>query len=272
MSFNKLLSVLLMVMFIHPFSAQCQREKTRTVTATGSYVGSVNEKPAYGKEQALWNAKKEALRMAGIEEKISSTAIIVLGGTGDEFREINTQLGRIELDGRVRVKKIEDEKTVVISDNLFQYTATILAEVVVEETKEDLYFKFDTKGFKNTYLNGEKMTFTVTSTKDCYLRIFYFGKDTTDYAQLYPLEDKFKDVLLRANVSAFFPPEDAPFEYTMEMDDNTDMEMGVVLIVALKKDYPFIGKVTYQNVINWWAKIPRNEKQWEWHGVHIVRR
>ncbi|MBR6919664.1 MAG: DUF4384 domain-containing protein [Bacteroidales bacterium] len=244
----------------------------KTVTATGSYVASVNETPAFGKEQALWKAKEEALLEAGVQHDVYSISIIELGGTGDEFREINTQLSRIELDGRIIVKKREEQKPVVTSDNHIQYTVTILAEVVVEETKEDLYFKFDTKGFKNTYLNGEKMTFTVTSTKDCYLRIFYFGKDTTDYAQLYPLEDKFKDVLLRANVSAFFPPEDTLFEYTMEMDDNTDMEMGVVLIVALKKDYPFIGKVTYQNVINWWEKIPRNEKQWEWHGVHIVRR
>ena len=128
------IALFFLMVAVLPLSAQ--RQKMKTVTATGSYVASVNETPAYGQEQALWSAKKEALRQAGVMEEISSTAIIVLGGTGDEFREINTQLSRIELDGRVRVKKIEDEKTVVTSDNLFQYTATILAEVVVEETKE----------------------------------------------------------------------------------------------------------------------------------------
>ena len=60
-----------------------QREQTRKVTATGSYVASTNETPAYGQAQALLEAKKQALREAGVMENISSTAIILMGHCAD---------------------------------------------------------------------------------------------------------------------------------------------------------------------------------------------
>ena len=277
MSFNKLISVLLLALFIHPFSAKCQREMTKTVTVEGSYVASENETPAYGHAQALWNAKKEALRAAGVTEDISSTTIIVLGGTGSEFKEICSELGRLELAGRVRVKEQQDKTPQFTDNHLIRYSTVIRADVVLEEAKEDLFFKFECNGIRNAYRSGEKMAFTVTAKKECYLRIFYFGKTASDNAQLFPMEGVFRDVPLKADVPVAFPPEesrylykDAPFDYTMETSVGDGVEQGVVLIVALKKNYPFTGDVTYERVINWWSKIPRDEKQWEWHGVNIV--
>ena len=89
----------LLLVIVAPLSAQ--RERTRTVTATGSYVAGINETPAYGQAQALFEAKKQALREAGVMEDISSTAIIVAGSGAENFKEINSELGRIELEGRV---------------------------------------------------------------------------------------------------------------------------------------------------------------------------
>lgn len=255
-----------------------QHERTRTVTATGSYVANQNETPAYGQAQALLEAKKQALREAGVMEDISSTAIIVLGGGENEFREINAELSRIELEGRVRVKEQNDAPPQFTTDGLVRYSTTIRAEVVVVEAEEDLMFKFKTDGLRSTYLNGEKMVFTVTPTKDCYLRVFFFGKTPAASTQIYPIKGVFKDVQLNAGQSVQFPPEgkpfvyDRPFEYTMELDDERDnLEQDVVLIVALKKPYPFVDDVTYENVISWLSRIKRSEKRVEWHGVNIVR-
>lgn len=259
-----------------PLSAQ--RERTRTVTATGSYVANQNETPAYGQAQALLEAKKQALREAGVMEDISSTAIIVLGGNTDDFHEINAELSRIELKGRVRVKEQQDAPPQFTIDGLVKYSTTIRAEVVVEETEDDLLFQLKTEGIQNTYLNGDKMTFTVTPTANCYLRVFFFGKTPAANEQIYPMEGIFKDVQLKAGVPVQFPPEskpfvyDRPFEYTMELDNEWDnLEQDVVLIVALKKPYPFTDEVTYENVINWLARIKRSEKRVEWHGVNIVK-
>lgn len=256
-----------------------QREQTRTVTATGSYVASENETPAYGKEQALIEAKKQALREAGVMEDISSTAIIVMGDAGSDFREISSELSRIELEGRVRVKQQTDALPVPTADYLIKYSTTIRAEVILEETEEDLTFRFKTDGIKNSYLSGNKMTFWVTPTADCYLRIFILGKHADSNDQLYPLKGIFRDVQLKADETVVFPPEDGRFlynglyDYPLSMADpsSTEPEQDVLLIVALKKPYPFMDEVSYENVIRWLSKIKRNEKCVLWRGIYIVK-
>lgn len=274
---NILLMVLCLMCMGH-FSF-AQREHTRTVTATGTYVASMDETPAYGQARALAEAKKQALREAGVTEDISSTTILVLGGANNSFHEISSELSRIELEGRVRVKKQTDAPPAFTDDKLVKYSTTIIAEVIVEESEEDLQFQFKTEGLQNTYRSGDPMNFTITPTKDCYLRIFFFGKHPSANAQVYPIEGIFKDIQLKAGVSTIFPPNippylyDIPFEYTMELEDEREnVEQDVILIVALKKAYPFVEEVTYENVISWLSKMKRSEKCVLWEGVNIVKR
>lgn len=255
-----------------------QREQTRLVTATGSYVANQNETPAYGKAQALLEAKKQALREAGVLENISSTSIIVMGGSNSEFQEISSELSRIEMEGRIRVKEQIDMDPVFTNDHLIKYSTTIKAEVVVEETEEDLNFQFKIDGFKNLYLSGEKISFTLTPAMDCYFRIFYFTGKSSENAQIFPIDGIFKDVQFIGGEPVSFPPEDtrflfnAPFDYTMEINESKDnIEHGVVLIVALKKPYKYVDEVNYENVIRWLAKIKRNERYELWQGVNIGR-
>lgn len=266
------------ILLLATLSLTAQRERTATVTATGSYVGGKYETFAEGQARALQEAKKQALREAGVAENISSTAIVVMGGTGNDFREISSELSRIELEGRVRVKEQSDASPVFTNDGLVKYATTIRAEVVLEETEEDLNFRFKTDGLQNTYFSGETLSFTVTPTIDCYLRVFLLGKHPTGNAQIYPLDGVFKDVRLKAGETVPFPPTDRkflydkPFEYSVEMEnENDNLEQDVLLIVALKKPYPFVEEVTYENVITWLSRIKRNEKRVLWQGVNIVK-
>lgn len=275
----KIFAVLLLVWsVVLPISAQ--REQTRRVTAMGSYVASKDETPAYGQLRALQEAKKQALREAGVMDNVFSTSIIKMDNNGSEFQEIFTELSRIEQEGRVRVLEQMDAKPDFYQDSkLVKYTTTIHAEVVVEETEEDLNFRFKIDGMQNTYLSGEKMSFTILPMADCYIRIFFFGKNADNNAQIYPLQGIFKDIQLHAYVPVSFPPEDntflydKPFDYTLEAnDEKVSVEQDVILIVALKKDYPFIDEVNYENVINWLSRIKRNERYVYWQGVNIVDR
>ena len=257
-----------------------QREQTTEVWATGYYTVSKDEnitiKEAYAK--ALFNAKEEALRKAGVFENIHSIAIIEIGGGDENFKEINSELARIELEGRVLVKdKTEEMQS---QGGLYTYITTIHADVKVEETEEDLLFDFEENGLRNTYLDGEKMTFTVTPTKDCYLRIFYFDRSAS--IQLFP-DTNYMDILFESDVPVTFPlpndqryldgPFSRPQEYTMELSENgIDIEQGVLLIIALKNRVPFSKEVTYENVIRWLFKIKRKDKRVHGYGVNIVRR
>lgn len=271
--------ILLVLALYITTSLSAQRERTVAVTATGSYVAGKYETFADGQARALQEAKKQALREAGVLENISSTAIVVLGNAGAEFQEISSELSRIELEGRVRVKEQTDAPPVFTDDNLVKYSTTIRAEVVVEEVEEDLSFRFKTEGFQNTYLSGETMRFFITPTADCYIRVFIFGKHPDSNAQIYPIEGIFKDVRLKAGMPVAFPPEekaflyDKPFDYTLELEDErASVEQDVVLVVALKKPYPFTDEVNYETVINWLSRIKRNERCVLWQGINIVEK
>jgi len=270
-------NIFIILLMLAAFALPAQRELTRTVTAMGSYVANQNETPAYGWAQALFDAKKQALREAGVVEDISSTTIMVMGGTENDFREISSELGRIEIEGRVRVKEQTDAAPVFMDNNLVKYSTTIRAEVVLEQTAEDLLFQFKTEGLRSTYRDGEKMTFTITPTADCYVRVFFFSENPANSAQIYPVENVFRDIPIMEGTTVAFPPNDRQFlydrpqEYEASLDyEKDDFEKGVLLIVALKKPYPYIAKVTYENVISWLARIKRNEKRVQWHGVNIV--
>lgn len=279
---RKLYSILLLIVLftIGYGSVSAQREQTREVTVTGNYVSKGDESLTDAYAKALFDAKEEALVAAGVYESISSTAIVEIGGSGDNFKEINLELARIELEGRVLVKE-KINQTMQPHNGLYEYSVTIRAEVKVEEAEEDLKFDFTTEGLHNTYFEGENMTFAITPTANCYLRIFYF--DPSSNEQVYPIKKIYKDIQFKANESVSFPlPHDRKYLYdpysvardcTMELvDKNHNIEQGVLLVVALKDDYRFTGEVNYENVLHWLFRIKRNQKRVHWYGVNIAKR
>lgn len=280
---RKLYSILLLIVLftIGYGSVSAQRERTKEVEGVGAYVANEYETPAEAKAKALFNAKEDALLAAGVWLNISSVTIIEVGSSdGDNFREINTELARFQIEGRVRLKEPATYAERIVN-GLYEYRATIRAEVKMEEVEDDRMFDFETKGLRNTYLEGEKMTFTVIPTADCYFRIFYFDQSTNEL--LYPIKGTYKDVQFKAKQPVSFPlPHDLKYldndtsraqYYNMGLSDKgKNIEQGVLIIVALKNPYPFIGEVSYENVLNWLFNIKRNEKREYWYGVNIVKR
>lgn len=261
-----------------------QRERTERVKATGTYVANENETPAEAKAKALYKAKEEALRKAGVYEEISSTSSISMSSEGVNLQEYNSlEMGRLKLEGRVCVNEKLNESMQPKNGHI-EYSVTILADVKVEETAEDLMFDFTTDGIRNTYIDGQMMTFTVTPTKDCYLRIFYMAANPNNNSTLvFPDNKNYKDVKFKANTSYSFPPPNEPEylkdfrskaqDYPMIVGNiSNNSEQGWVIIVALKERIPFnYEEVTYTNLNNWLFRIKRNEKQVKEYGVNIVR-
>lgn len=279
---RKLYSILLLIILFTisygPLFAQ--RERSKEVEGMGTYVANEYETPAEAKAKALFRAKEDALLAAGVWLNISSVTVIEIGGSnGDNFRKINTELARFQIEGRVRLKEpaTYTERNI---DGHYEYRATIRAEVKMEETEDDRMFNFETKGLLSTYLEGQIMTFTITPTENCYLRIFYFDPSTN--VQLYPVENVYKDIQFVAKEPVTFPLKDLkylynrfsePQKYTMALtDEDKNIEQGVLIIIALKKPYPFTKEVTYENVLNWLFDIKRNEKREYWYGVNITKR
>lgn len=272
------------VLLFATISLPAQREKTKTVTVTGTYVASKYENRDFGEKQARLDAMKNALKEAGVPEIINTVSIVGIDNNSVDYKEISYEVGILELEGRIRNVKQINKNSEFLDNQLTKYSVTICGEVIVEEIEADPYFDFETSGFKNTYLSGEKMHFIIKPTKDCYIRIFYFGKTDFDNVQIYPMEDVFKDLPFKANVPVQFPPEspeflyNTVFEYSMDISDKKDEdERGIILIVALKNERELVRKnkdrpLTMEEVFSWLSNIRNDQKRVALQVVHIRKR
>lgn len=256
-----------------------QKPKTESVKAKGEWVLSEDISIEKAKEKALFEAKKEAMRIAGVPENVCSVSILSLGNGDDQFKEIASELGRISIDGVVIIKEVEyttvhDERT-----QLFKMIASIKADVVVEQPKSDPEFQLEIKGIKNSsYKENEQLNFQLKPYKDCYIRVFWFTSSLDGNGEMiFPYQDFYYDQLFKANQVYTFPLSDQQFVktqtmvYTIYKEKEDLIENNIILIVALKDKIPFTGEVTYQNVIRWLSKMDPSEKVDVWYPITIVK-
>lgn len=256
-----------------------QKPKTESVKAKGEWVLSEDISIEKAKEKALFEAKKEALRIAGVPENVFSVSLLSMGNGNDQFQEIASELGRISIDGIVIVKEVEyttikDERT-----QMFKMIASIKADVIVELPESDPEFQLDIKGIKNSsYKENEELTFQLKSYKDCYIRVFWFTSSLVGKGEMiFPYQDFYHDQLFTANQEYTFPLTDPLFVKTQTMvytiyKDKADLiENNIILVVALKNKIPYVGEVTYENVIRWLSKIDPSKKVDLWYPITIVK-
>lgn len=272
-------TLLFIVLFSFCAFSFAQKPRTESVKAKGEWVLSEDISIEKAKEKALFEAKKEAMRIAGVPENVCSVSILSLGNGDDQFKEIASELGRISIDGVVIIKEVEyttvhDERT-----QLFKMIASIKADVVVEQPKSDPEFQLEIKGIKNSsYKENEQLNFQLKPYKDCYIRVFWFTSSLDGNGEMiFPYQDFYYDQLFKENQVYTFPLSDPQFVKTQTMvytiyKEKADLiENNIILIVALKDKRPFIGDVTYENVIRWLSKIDPSEKVDVWYPITIVK-
>lgn len=231
------------------------------------------------KDKALLEAKKDALRKAGVPEDVYSISIINLGNN-EQFTNISTELGRISIDGSMILKDAPQYQTVTDpSNNLITCKATIIAEVIVTDN-EDKEFIVNIKGIKESvYHVGEPLSFSIMPYQNCYLRIFCFDANNlkSEGIQFFPYDNLYMDNPFMANQWVVFPPNKPPFlqgepqEYPLNISNDGTMENDLILIVALKKKIPYTGKMNYENVMRWLSSISKGERYEIGIGITIIK-
>jgi hypothetical protein len=129
---------------------------------------SLNE----ARDQALQNAKIEALQKAGIAENLSSYEMLFKGEIGKDFTELFSSQTQSEIRGAVKSYTAVEEKFVDSTTQLFTIRVTIDAEVIRYQTEQDPEFQVQVEGINPLYSNNDKLQFTVRVTKSCFLTIF----------------------------------------------------------------------------------------------------
>ena len=162
------------VLFFLCVSTICFSQKkvqVKEVKGVGFIAGDVSENQA--RQNAINDAKVNALKEAGIEEHINSYQTLFSSQNNKDFSQFFSSDIQSEMQGAVKSYTVKSENKIVNpKSKQVEYQVVIDAEVVKYETKPDINFDAIVEGIKGAYNNHDKLSFTVKTTKTCYINIF----------------------------------------------------------------------------------------------------
>ena len=212
---------------------------------------------AQAEQKALEDAKLNAMRKAGVSERLWSVTGLINEDDGSEFSQVLSRMTTLEINGLITVRYVVYSEEVI--DGRRYAVATIDADVKLVDTKVDLTFQMEVNGIKGVYESGENMTFTVKLYgHDAWLRVFWF--DESGGMLLYPSSYDSDAPLKKDKEYAF--PLNPSIDYVMEkLDKSHKMETINIIAVATKRNIPFIeDAVTFDSVLKWLYTIPADER------------
>lgn len=260
-SLTKWIFLFLMVALAAPLHAQ-KTVKVRNVQGRWQVSDNVTLKEA--EERALNEAKKEALRRAGVMENVWSVFGQITQENGTEFEEAYSQMNVLAIGGMVNVTKQKVDEVWDVDTRSLYKVVTIDAEVKKQDDADNTY-ALEVKGVDPLYESGESLhcTLRVFGT-DSYLKFFWF--DSTGGSLIYPNEYE-PDRLLEAG-KEYQLPFDARFDYQMVKQQEGSEKVNLMWVVT-KENIPFTGEVTYQNVLKWIYAIPNSQRCAQYDMVMI---
>ena len=264
--------LVLCILVLFPIQAQ----RSKIVLAEGLKMGS---DVTVVTQEALYEAKRNALLEAGVAESVHSQGIVFIGTDSTVVREHEAaELSLIMLDGRVRVKRAECDTNLV--NGMVQVKARIHAEVLMDEL-DDEEFRVRVSGLQPVYREGEAVEFDIEASKDYYLRIFWFAPPNSPQSignQLYPMAGKYSDRLFHADSVYHFPklPQDCLVGNPQRLEPTNDgtalVEYNVLFVVALKKKIPYDRPdYSYEHFLQWLWKIRAKDRTMQYGLIGIVK-
>lgn len=232
------------------------------------------------KEEAIRNAKSDALDKAGVSERIfgHSTRFI-----NDEDRVIyhhRTEIDLLTQEATVEYKQKDLSLSyTVVDENRVKATAVIRnAKVWAEEW--DPYFSFSITGLSSIYEEDSKLSLQVTPTQDCYIRIFWFDLSGVNHnaEMLFPHKG-LNDFKVEAGETFTCPPTDSKsykgtkYELKLKKDDEKiDWENVGILVAAVKNETRTPDDESWEGVVRWLHSMPSNQRTYQVRQISIKKK
>lgn len=253
---KRILLLTVLLMLTAPlYTGYAQNKRVRNITGRCEVTRDISL--AQAEERALEDAKINAMRKAGVSERLWSVTGLINEDDGSEFSQVLSRMTTLEINGLITVRDVVYSEEVI--DGRRYAVATIDADVKLVDTKVDLTFQMEVNGIKGVYESGENMTFTVKLYgHDAWLRVFWF--DESGGMLLYPSSYDSDAPLKKDKEYAF--PLNPSIDYVMEkLDKSHKMETINIIAVATKRNIPFIeDDVTFDSVLKWLYTIPADER------------
>ncbi len=256
----RLLFILTLAMALNIQCFAQKKIKIKSVEGTAYVTDNITLHQA--EQNALNEAKKEALKKAGVSEDITSTNMLNTSQIHDVVKQNFVEISTSSLNGAILNYSIINEKKSVDEFNNFKIDLTIDATVIKYKEKKDPSFIFTVSGIKDVYYTGDTLSFFFRPYQDGYLKIFLISTDTSQI--IYPYIDyeysKFRDEqdrLFKKGVSVRFPILKY-IKYSLTCTNKKSFEFNQLIFVFLKKNIPFTKKLTTKNIHEWIYSIPPN--------------
>ncbi len=236
----------------------------------GSAIISGDVSPNLAKTQALNDAKINALKAAGIEEKINSYQLLFTSSVKNDYSQFFSSDIQSEMQGAVKSYSVLNEKINCKNENEITCDVLIDAVVIKYETKPDITFESNVEGIKGVYNNGENLAFTIKATKNCFLTIF----NITDMQANLLFPNAYEKINgLKENETIKFPIGDITYGLG---NDTKKQETNRLIFVFTKTLIPFIKMdkeqvSSYENIFGWIYSIPPDQRKIEYFNLTILK-
>ena len=234
--------------------------QTVTVTAVGSW-DLANLTLEKARQNALDNAKEEALRNAGIPEEF---IIVNTGLVSEKFFHFVSH-SNSELQGEIVSYDVLNQ-SVQNEGNRYFYRVEIRARVRTSKVRRDLEFVASVEGIKNLpYRDGELFTFDIRPNRNCYVHVFWFDEEGKG-ASVYPNPAEPPELLEQHRVYSFPRTQN----YRVRKENRELIENNSLVFVFTKRNIPFTESVTFENIQQWTTRIPSNERYLNYTAIVIT--
>lgn len=220
----------------------------------GSWLISNDITPIQARENAIREAKIEALRQAGIPELISESNILYRSEKGLKMNELFQSVTTIDVAGEIsRLDVTNEEKRVNEFGDLI-YEVWIDATVLIHENKVDPGFDLEVIGIRESYSSPDKLSFQIKPSKEGYLTAFVISEEESGV--LYPNSIEMQERLEAQKLYKF--PKSVALDY--EVTASNSVEINYLILLYTKSEIPFMLEQTPGNILKFIAAIRPSEK------------
>ncbi len=248
-------------------------QKQVRVYANGISV-SRDKTPKEALEEALTDAKKNALLKAGISEKLVVSNLLYAHGNEQNIETYFHGISNSELTANILIDSIHAERNKFDQYGNMIISVEIEAVVYAYEKPKDPGLFFDISGLKEVYYENEHIAFSFEPSRNGYLTIFVFNENESFL--LYPFENEAYDYLSDEKERLFVKEAMVSFPinqaydpgYSIEMNNPLTDEASLLLFVYTKNHIPWIDQqISLESVRSWIYEIPMNEREVVYRNV-----
>lgn len=228
----------------------------RVDEAIGVWEVSKDITPAEAAQKALLEAKKEAIRLAGIPEVVNSVSFMVQMVDSIYLDHFQTGISLLHIHSQVKVlsQEIKDEYDAK-HQRLFK--RAIISAEVYEGVSADKPTLFRLEGLKNSYRTGEHLRFSCLSNDSYYFHLFLFTPQET--LLLFPNHYE-RENYFSSGMRYDFPLNKMIVYEVNKKEDKAKFEQNILLAVATKKNIAFNELPSISHVFEWLYAIPSEER------------